>query len=168
MHGAPKAGSATEPREAEALDTTTFFSVNLRDDEMVDVEELADLLHRQVRLHAAVHELVDRPGLRMGAARERTPQDRVRKRRHNMQGRAAQHARKGRATCEEGPHNMRGRAAQHARKGESTLHKSRSRRRPQEACSTLCRTRQSPTKARVRRTCSMEKTRGRAKDWLPG
>ena len=39
---------------------------------MVDVEELADLLHREVCFHASVHELLRRPGVWVSAARERS------------------------------------------------------------------------------------------------
>lgn len=42
--------------------------MHLGDDEMVDVEELADLLHRYVGLNAPVNELVVRSALRMNAA----------------------------------------------------------------------------------------------------
>ena len=59
-------------RNYEHTKKNQLHQSHLRDDEVVDVEELADLLHGQVRLHAAVHELVDRPGLRVCAVTRTT------------------------------------------------------------------------------------------------
>ena len=60
--------------------TTKSIHQYLRDDEVVDVEELADLLHREVRFHASVHELLGRPGVRVSAARRQVkPKKKVQK-----------------------------------------------------------------------------------------